>query len=264
VNRPLVGRNIATNHSETSIIGGSPSIRTLISTSRFHKSVYSFQRKNYQSTAFNEKTKMLSSTLSSVSSSDVITPEDSASSVAPVSSAAPVSSVAPTGRLAALRASIIDAYNDQFVCWSRVAFEKSDDSKQWICLLCSKPYTVSANTTANIRKHLEKRHSHLADALKQKQLTMKASSETGIRQTSLDKKAKIVEFSPEGLKKHLVKYCVLTDQSFLNVEHPVFTELLEFLRPNINLPSRKTLRNLVLVSFREKQMELKELLKEVY
>jgi hypothetical protein len=68
-------------------------------------------------------------------------------------------------------------------------------------------------------------------------------------QQHIDKKTKLVHFTQRGLSEWLVKYSVLTDQSFLKVQHPVFVGMLEYIRPGIVLPNRKKLREKIIEKF---------------
>ena len=74
----------------------------------------------------------------------------------------------------------------------------------------------------------------------------------------------MVQFTQKGLEDLLLKFAVLTDQSFLGMEHWVFAELMEFVHPGIQLPKRKKLRKDLQEKFAKKKTELKEKLKKVY
>ena len=154
-------------------------------------------------------------------------------------------------------------------CWARPAFcqELAVDKKtnqsvmKWKCLVCHQHYSINPKTTANIREHLNTQHKDLTASLKAK----KNGSTVSVShvQTHIDKKSKLVHFTQKGLTEWLVKYSVLTDQSFLKVQHPVFIGLLEYCRPDIVLPDRKKLKKEMLETFKLKKEDLKKKLKEV-
>ena len=125
---------------------------------------------------------------------------------------------------------------------------------KWKCLIFDKYNTLHSKTTGNIRDHLNNHHKELALLLKAKKgesslnLT-NTSSAISLSQSHLDKKAKIIQFTTDGLMKILVKYSILTNQSFLSVEHPIFFELLDYCRPGIKLPKRQLLKTKIIETF---------------
>jgi hypothetical protein len=111
---------------------------------------------------------------------------------------------------------------------------------------------------------LEQKHPGLTAALMKKKESLRSGS-TGKRaiQMHLDKKARLTVFNQDGLRDLLVKYAVLTDQSFLGMEHWVFQELMEYVHPGIVLPKRKAIKKNLLNVFETKKEELKQRLKKV-
>ena len=88
-------------------------------------------------------------------------------------------------------------------------------------------------------------------------------TETPSIQTHLDKKAKIVHFNEKGLQSWLLKYAVMTDQSFLHFENPVFVGLLNYCHPGIQLPNRRKLKKDIMERYEVEKEVLKETLKNV-
>ena len=137
-------------------------------------------------------------------------------------------------------------------CWARPAFQQELvvdrcthlSIMKWKCLLCDQQYKVNKRTTGNIREHLRCHHGDFARKLITKSSSSidNPKSSNQLIQTHIDKKAKVVQFSDQGMVKWLVKYSIITDQSFLHAEHPIFVGMLNYLHPGIDLPSRKTLK----------------------
>jgi hypothetical protein len=124
-----------------------------------------------------------------------------------------------------VESNIINSYTDLKKCWARPPFKTSEkvkngkDTVSWECIVCNRSYAISDLTTSNVRKHLTISHPDLAQKL---QLKLTGAESLISCQTHLSKKGKIAHFTEKGLNESLIKYSVLTDQSFLNVEHPVF------------------------------------------
>lgn len=158
-------------------------------------------------------------------------------------------------------------------CWARPAFlqELVVDKithlsiMKWKCLLCDQQYKVNKRTTGNIREHLKCHHGDFARKLitKSSSSLNNPSSSNQLIQTHIDKKAKVIQFSDQGMLKWLVKYSILTDQSFLHLEHPIFVGMLNYLHPGINLPSRKILKKLITETFELEKSKLKTMFMQV-
>ena len=188
-----------------------------------------------------------------------IIPEESASSV----------KVSIVGGISQIETEIVDLYVDTKKCWARPAYttvsvaEKGLEILKWNCKKCSATFAISKGTTANIQKHLKTQHVVLYEALMTKRNSGGSVLSQAPTQTHLNKKAKSYHFTQKGLTEWLVKYSVLTDQSFLSIEHPVFVGLLEYCHPGIVLPKRKRIKEDVLSFYKIKKENLKLRLKEV-
>lgn len=156
-------------------------------------------------------------------------------------------------------------------CWARPAFKQEfvvvADSPElkWRCLLCKNLYHINPKTTGNIREHLKSKHPELASGLQARNgsKTSSNSLEGGV-QTHIDKKLKVVKFTQKRFDELLLKFAILTDQSFLSVQHPVFVSLLQFCRPDIVLPNRKQVKDALMKSYSLKKEVLKDKLKMVW
>jgi hypothetical protein len=168
---------------------------------------------------------------------------------------------------------IVDSYTNVKGCYAVPAFTKKlcYDSKakenvlKWKCRIC-KPevtYTISPTTTSNIQKHVKTTHrDDLYKRLMEKRESGSVLS-SRVTQTHMSKKAKVIQFSQKGFQEWLIKYSVLTDQSFLSVEHPVFVGMIDYLKPGISIPSRKVLKKLMMERYDREKEHLKSKLKKV-
>lgn len=149
-------------------------------------------------------------------------------------------------------------------CWARPAFIQEIEAKtqnavlKWKCLVCDRYYSINLKTTGNIREHMKVYHKDLTQSLltKKNKISAKIHKPQDFLQTHIDKKSKLVRFTQKGFMDRLVKYSVITDQSFLKVQHPAFVELLDYCHPGIELPNRKILKENIIQTFRLKKLEL--------
>ena len=157
-------------------------------------------------------------------------------------------------------------------CWARSCFTKqvTIDKKtgksmlMWKCSTCSQYFTINPKSTNNIREHVKSRHRELADIMLAKNNTTAYTAANSLTaQTHIDKRRKLVHFTQKGFLEWLVKYSVLTDQSFLQIENPAFRQMLDYCRPGIIVPSRKMIKEEMIETFQRKKLELKEQLVNV-
>lgn len=140
-------------------------------------------------------------------------------------------------------------------------FDKLVDEEKVQCKTCNKKLVYKGahiTGTSSLRRHLDsnpikhkewyilKKESEEAGPSRQKQKTMDLSVNIELKSSS----AVIpITVGATQFESKLYKFLITLDEPFLLLEKPEFKDLFTDLKPSVSLPSRKTARNNVSVSF---------------
>ncbi|KAJ6636944.1 Zinc finger BED domain-containing protein DAYSLEEPER, partial [Pseudolycoriella hygida] len=124
----------------------------------------------------------------------------------------------------------------------------NDDTDEWAnCKYCGKRYPLSGKTngsTSNMIRHLK--HTH-----------------PDVETRTVSEEIEIIEFSQERYREALIKYIVVCNQPFTEVEQQAFLNMIHILNPAAITISSSTVKRDIMKKFEEKVRNMVAHLKNV-